>query len=98
MLVRPLCSRVRESSMQSIRNVATAALLLLAHAALAQSAWPSAPVKLIVPFGPASTPDIVARLVAERLTPRIGQSVIVENRIGASGNIGTDAVAKAAPD
>jgi tripartite-type tricarboxylate transporter receptor subunit TctC len=75
-----------------------AVLLACAQAATAQAAWPSAPVKLIVPFGPGSTPDIVARLVAEKLPPRLGQPVIVENKVGASGNVGTDAVAKAAPD
>src|SRR4051794_989849 len=69
---RPLCSSCLESSMQTLRNLAAAALLLLVPAAWAQSAWPSAPVKLIVPFGVASTPDTVARLVADRLSARIG--------------------------
>jgi len=60
--------------------------------------WPTGPVHIIVPFGPGSTPDIVARLVADKLAPRLGKPVIVENKVGAGGNIGTDAVAKAAPD
>src|ERR1700759_2157651 len=75
-----------------------ATLAFLAGSALAQPAWPSAPIRLIVPFGPGSTPDLVARVVAEKLSPRLGQPVIVENKVGASGNVGTDAVAKAAPD
>ena len=78
--------------------VASVAWAAISCTALAQSNWPSGPVKLIVPFGPGSTPDIAARVVAERLSPRIGQPVIVENKAGASGNLGTDAVAKAAPD
>ena len=60
--------------------------------------WPGKPVHVIVAFAPGSTPDLVARLVAERLALRIGKPVIVENKPGAAGNIGTDAVAKAAPD
>jgi tripartite-type tricarboxylate transporter receptor subunit TctC len=60
--------------------------------------WPSKSVRIIVPFGPGSTPDVVARLVAERLQQKFGQPFVIENRPGASGNIGTDAVAKAEPD
>jgi tripartite-type tricarboxylate transporter receptor subunit TctC len=60
--------------------------------------WPARPVKLIVPFGAGSTPDMVARIIAERLHERLGQPFIVEDKPGASGNIGTDAVAKAEPD
>jgi tripartite-type tricarboxylate transporter receptor subunit TctC len=73
------------------------AALVLAAPAFAQE-WPSGPVHIIVPFGPGSTPDLVARVVADKLSPRIGRPVIVENKPGAAGNIGTDAVAKAAPD
>src|SRR5689334_3181101 len=77
---------------------AIAALLSTALPASAADDWPTGPVRIIVPFGPGSTPDIVARLVADKLSPRLGKPVIVENKVGAGGNIGTDAVAKAAPD
>jgi tripartite-type tricarboxylate transporter receptor subunit TctC len=60
--------------------------------------WPARPVHVIVAFAPGSTPDIVARMVSERLALRLGKPVVVENKPGAAGNIGTDAVAKAAPD
>ena len=71
-------------------------LVVLAPAA-AQD-WPTKTVKIVVPFGPGSTPDIVARLIAERLQHKLGQSFVIENKPGASGNLGTDAVAKAEPD
>jgi tripartite-type tricarboxylate transporter receptor subunit TctC len=69
--------------------------------ALAQGStqdWPTNSVRIIVPFGAGSTPDVVARLIADRLHIETGQAFIVENKPGASGNTGTDAVAKAAPD
>jgi tripartite-type tricarboxylate transporter receptor subunit TctC len=73
------------------------ALILAAPPAMADD-WPARPVHVIVAFAPGSTPDVVARLVSERLALRLGKPVIVENRPGAAGNIGTDAVAKAPPD
>jgi tripartite-type tricarboxylate transporter receptor subunit TctC len=60
--------------------------------------WPTKPVKIMVPFGPGSTPDVVARLIADHLQKSLGQPFVIENKPGASGNTGTDAVAKAAPD
>jgi tripartite-type tricarboxylate transporter receptor subunit TctC len=60
--------------------------------------WPTKPVKIVVPFGPGSTPDIVARLIADHLQQKLGQPFVIENKPGASGNTGTDAVAKAPPD
>jgi tripartite-type tricarboxylate transporter receptor subunit TctC len=60
--------------------------------------WPSKIVRIVVPFGPGSTPDVVARMVAERLQHKFGQPFAIESRPGASGNIGTDVVAKAEPD
>ena len=65
--------------------------------AFAQS-WPSRPIKLVVPFPPGSSPDIIARLIGEPLGQALGQAVVVDNRPGAGGNVGTAAVAKAAPD
>jgi len=66
--------------------------------AAAQADWPSKPVKMIVPFPPGGSSDVVARQVAQHLSLVFGQQFIVENRSGAGGNIGTDAVAKSAPD
>src|SRR5712692_3143045 len=60
--------------------------------------WPNKSVRIVVPFGPGSTPDIVARLIADRLAQKLGQTFVTENKPGASGNLGTDAVAKAEPD
>jgi len=74
-----------------------AGALLLAASAQAQD-WPQRPVRVVVPFGAGSSPDILARIVNDRLAQRLGQPVIVENKPGAGGNAGTDLVAKAAPD
>jgi tripartite-type tricarboxylate transporter receptor subunit TctC len=71
-------------------------LLVLPLQALAQ--YPQRSVKMIVPFPPAGATDIVGRIIAVKLTERLGQSVVVENRPGAGGSIGSDLVAKAAPD
>ena len=62
------------------------------------AAWPDRPIRLIVPFPAGSSTDIIARIIAQKLGSRVGQQVVIENRVGASGNIGADSVAKAAPD
>jgi tripartite-type tricarboxylate transporter receptor subunit TctC len=82
-----------------MKHIAFALMALLAAArpAAAQE-WPTKPVKIMVPFGPGSTPDVVARLIADHLQKTLGQPFVIENKPGASGNTGTDAVAKAAPD
>jgi tripartite-type tricarboxylate transporter receptor subunit TctC len=77
----------------------TAALATLATAAQAQTGtWPTRSVRIIVPFAPGSTPDSIGRILADRLQVKLGQAFVVENKPGASGNTGTDVVAKADPD
>ena len=80
------------------RTIAAAIILFLGSAFAAVQDWPAKPVKIVVPFAAGATPDIVARLIADDLQTRLKQTFIVENRPGASGNTGTDAVVKAEPD
>lgn len=78
-----------------------APLLAAARVARAQgpaSPWPSRPITILVPFAPGSLPDGNARFMAQRLSPRLGQPVVIENKGGAGGNIGTEAAARARPD
>jgi tripartite-type tricarboxylate transporter receptor subunit TctC len=71
---------------------------IVAASAFAQDPYPSRPVKILVPYGPGGATDIIARIVAQRLTESLGQTFLVENRPGANGNIALEAAAKAAPD
>lgn len=75
-----------------------AVLAITAMPASAQTAWPTKPVTLVVPFSAGGNTDVLARIFANRLLARLGQQFVIENRTGAGGTIGTAAVAKAAPD
>jgi tripartite-type tricarboxylate transporter receptor subunit TctC len=82
----------------SSRTLLVLALLLASVLAQAQEPYPSKPVRLILPFPPGGSTDILGRLVAEQLSARLGQPVVTENRGGAGGNVGAEAAARAAPD
>jgi len=81
-----------------IRLLAAAVVAFVGHAAVAAEPYPVKPIRVIVTFPPGGQTDVVARLIQPHLEARVGQPVVVENRPGAGGTIGVDAVAKAAPD
>ena len=87
---------------KALMNTAQAAIFLIAPGVsmpvAAQAAWPSKPVRIVVPFAPGGTTDLLARAMAPELSKAFGQSFIVENRAGAGGNVGADAVAKSPAD
>lgn len=80
-----------------LRKILTTGLMLMSTAIAAQT-WPARPVKIIVPSGAGSAPDIMARELGGELQKRLGQPFVAENRAGAGGSIGSDLAAKAAPD
>ena len=80
------------------RHLLQAALAVTAPAAVAQTGFPSRPIKFIVPYPPGGATDLVGRLLAARLQESWGQNVVVENKAGASGMIGSEMVARSAPD
>lgn len=83
---------------KTFARCAALALALVAGAVAAQDAFPSRPLKLVVPYAAGGPADMLARLVADKLAPRIGQPVVIENKPGSGGHIGGELVAKAAPD
>jgi len=86
--------------MHVLMRVACAACLLLTgmQSVEAQTVWPVRPIKVIVPFPAGGQLDVVVRSVTDKLSPVLGQPIVVENRTGADGNIGAEAVARSAPD
>jgi len=89
----------RRTLQTALAAVCLAAGFVASAPALAQSGnWPNRPVRILVPFPVGGSTDLVARLIAQGLSEKFGQSFVVDNRTGAGGNIGTDAMAKAAPD
>ena len=89
---------VKRRALPSSNRPPPSANRLLAALPAAAQEWPTKPVKLIVPFAAGSTPDVTGRMLTDYLQNKFGHTFIVENRPGASGNTGTDAVAKADPD
>jgi tripartite-type tricarboxylate transporter receptor subunit TctC len=98
--MRPIAQRPRDALITAERTrwaVLAAALLIPAAVATAQT-YPSKPVRWIVPFPPGGSVDAIARRLGPALTSQLGQQFVIDNRSGASGNIGTEAVARSAPD
>src|SRR3954454_6546107 len=84
--------------MTPLRVCLIAAYLPLMYAAASAQTWPSRPIRAIIPFGAGSATDLVPRIVFDQLSPQLGQPIVVENRTGAGGTLGTNAVAQADPD
>jgi tripartite-type tricarboxylate transporter receptor subunit TctC len=84
--------------MAKLSMVTACGLLLIMPGAACPQAYPSKPIRLIVPFAAGGSPDITSRLVANELSRQMGQQVVVDNRAGAAGIIGTELIARAAPD
>ena len=81
-----------------MRSVAALSIALASTAVLAQGGYPNKPVHMVVPFAPGGASDFVARIVTPKLGELLGQQIVIDNRAGASGNIGLETAAKAAPD
>lgn len=94
----PVIERRRRREFLGLSAIALAAATGLHGGVAWAQAYPAKPIRIIVPHAAGTTPDVVARLVADRLQPRMGQAFVIENRPGAGGSIGLGAVAKANPD
>ena len=90
--------RHRRLHHMAIFALATLLVGVPVRAQLDASSYPNRPVRVIVPYPPGGGADILARILSEKLTTRWGQPITIENRSGAGGNVGTEAVAVAAPD
>jgi len=80
-----------------MRKLTVAFMILACSSALAQS-WPAKPIRMVIPFPPGGATDVAGRAVADRISPALGQTVLVENRAGGNGNIGVEAVVRSAAD
>ena len=93
-----LAAQAGGNAMRRRDLVTSLAVLAAPGLALAQAPWPSRPIRIVVPFGLGGSADVAARFLADPLSQALGQPVVVENRPGAGAVIGTDVVAKSAPD
>jgi tripartite-type tricarboxylate transporter receptor subunit TctC len=84
--------------MRLTRSIAATAFALLSIAALAQQGYPTRPIHMVVPFAPGGASDFVARIITPKMGEILGQQIVIDNRAGASGNIGLEAAGRAAPD
>ena len=91
-------TRHRRALFALLTGATALTLLTSSLSSFAQTAWPNRPIKLVVPYGAGSSPDVIARIVSEKLATRLGQPVVIENRVGAGGNTGSGFVAKSAGD
>src|SRR5690349_5967286 len=85
-------------AMRIVFRIALAVLTLWASAALAQGAWPQKQIRVIVPFPPGGTNDVLCRIVGDKLSAAWNQPVVVENKPGAGGNVGAEVAYRADPD
>jgi tripartite-type tricarboxylate transporter receptor subunit TctC len=91
-------AQLERAMSKSWRLSCVLAAVLMSGAALADTNWPTKPIKAVNPFGAGSAGDVVPRLFFERLSTELGQPIVIENRVGAGGSVGTGAVAKSDPD
>jgi tripartite-type tricarboxylate transporter receptor subunit TctC len=90
--------RISRRSLTTLAAALLAAPLALGSAAAQGQAWPTKPIRLVAPFPPGSSIDLIARMIAPPMGEALGQSIVIENRVGAGGNVGIDNVAKSPPD
>src|SRR5215470_10717247 len=102
--IRWECTRGSLSMTRSASGLLVAVLVVVAAVSFAHAqangdaSWPDRPIRLIIPFQAGSSSDVIGRIVAQRLSDRLGQQIVVDNRVGGGSIVGTDAVAHAAPD
>ena len=95
---KPTCTLTKPQWIPLLLSMALACWAMAPERAWAQALYPTKPIRLVVPFTPGGVTDTSGRLIAEQLSKRLGQNVVVDNKPGASGNIGTQIVATSEPD